>query len=313
MAGEAIGASSIVGIAFELTHGTYTAPTKFIPVISTSLMRNQENYKRRVIRATADQIGQVAGNAIVEGSIEMECLHDILPYFMYSGRFTVVKTGVGPFVYTCTPNDLASIPDPQALSITQVRNGQVFGYTGCVVTSHELMIDDNILKYTAEIIGEEEASQSLPTATWPTSAPFGAGSYTVQLDDTTVDDFDGWSMKIDNAGEAQYRVEGTNGASFIKFGEREVTLDVARDFKTRTDYDAYKALTAQKVELTATDGTNIVYMEMPTAIKQTYEIPIEGQGELIQASITYDGVYNAAIDSSAQIVITTDEDITLPT
>ncbi len=310
MAGEAIGASSIIGLAQEVTAGTYVAPTKFFPVVGSSLDRNQNNHKRRVIRGTADQIGQTEGNAIVEGQIEMECLHDVLPYFMYAGRFTVVKTGAGPYVYTCTPNDTASVANGDTLSITQVRNGQTFGYTGVVVTSFEIYLDEFILMLRLNVIGEEEASQSLPTATWPTSVPYGAGDYTVEFDDSAADDVDGWSFNIDNAGEAMYRVEGSAGASFIKYGERTTTVKLARDFKTRTDFDAYKVLTAQKIDMTATNGTDIIYLEVPVAIKQSYGIPISGQGDLIQAQIEYDGVYDATVGASAQVIITTDENIT---
>jgi hypothetical protein len=89
-----------------------------------------------------------------------------------------------------------------------------------------------------------------------------------------------------------------------------VTLSLDRDFESRTEYDAFKALTAQGVSLLATKGVNnSILMEIPAAIKDTYEMSMGGQGDLMRGSISYNGVLDA-VGNAYKITIKTQEDIT---
>jgi len=308
----AIGASSIVGIALEVTKGTYLAPTKFIPVNSSSMMFNQEQIKRRPIQGVADTVQSVPGPAIVEGDIEFDVLHDILPYFLLAARMDVTKTGVGPYSYEFVPNHVAEpAATLRSLSITEVKNGQVFGYSGCVVASMDFSVEDGMLKCSLSIMGEDESEPSLPVATWPTSLPFAAGDYTLNYNAVSTNDTDDLTFSIDNGAEAAYRIEGTNAASFIYFGERTITASMSRDFLNRTEYNNYKNATAQDLDFTASDGVNSVVIDLPLIVADKYEIPIEGQGDLIMASVDYEGSYDFATSRAATITVNTDEDITV--
>jgi hypothetical protein len=287
--GYGVGAGGIMGIALETVSGTYLAPTKFVPFNSESLQFQQETNFRRAIRNSPDVTFAVPGNAHTEGDVEMDAFDDILPYFMTASRMTVVKTGAGPnYVYTGTPN--ADAVPAKTMSITIVRNGVVFGYTGCVVGSFSFGIDEGTLTYTASIVGADEAVQSAPTPTWPTTTPFGAGQYDIQIPTATpVTDVDTFEFTVEDNAEPQFRLKNPGrGANFVKFGEREVTLSLEKDFQTRVEYDAFKALTAQSITLTATKGTNNnVGITVPVALKDTYEVNLDSQGDLVRANIEY--------------------------
>jgi hypothetical protein len=166
-----IGASGIVGVAFETTSGVYTAPTKFVPILSETLEFKETNNFRRPIRQSAAQIGVVAGDFDVEGTITMEATEDTCIYFTECARMVGVKTGSTPnFVYTYTPTSVA-VP-PKTMSITVVRNGVVFGYTGCGVTKQTFTVNNNLLEFSADIIGLNEATQTAPgVVTWPVRVP----------------------------------------------------------------------------------------------------------------------------------------------
>lgn len=307
-----IGASGIVGVAQEVTSGTYLAPTKFIPILSESLKYQQDTVWRRPIRNALGILGAVAGNVHIEGDIEMEVLTDCVPYFMYAAHATVVKTGVGPYVYTFKASQ-AALP-VKTLSITVVRNGVVFGYVGCTVGGFEFTIDDGMLKFTAHILGLNEAVQSAPTATWPVSVPFGAGSYNVQIPTSTqVFDMDTFTFASDDSASAEYRLKsaGARGAQFIRFGENTVTLECERDFENRTQYDAYKALTAQSITILATlDASNTVSIVMPVAVADTYEVGgLAGQDELIRAQVTYNAVMDSTGNTYTLAITTLTENI----
>jgi hypothetical protein len=283
-----VGAGGIMGIAKETTSGTYVAPVKFVPFNNESLQFQQDTNWRRAIRNSPDVTYAVPGNAHVEGDIEIDAFDDILPYFMYASRMDVVKTGTTNYVYTGTPN--ANAVPATTLSITIVRDGIVFGYVGCVVSQLTFGIDDGTLTANMSIIGADEAVQSAPTPTWPTTTPFGMGQYSIEVPTgTPVTDADTFEVTINDNGEPQYRLKSTGrGANFVKFGEREVTTTMERDFQTRTEYDAFKALTAQTLTITASKGTNNnISLLMPVSIKDTYEVNLSGQGDLVRASIAY--------------------------
>ncbi len=309
-----IGAAGILGVAREVTAGTYVAPSKYIPIRSESLGFNQETVFTRPIREVADIVNAVPGNVAVEGDIEFEVAHDFLPIFMYAMRGDVVKTGTAP--------DLSYAYDPTAigqksatlttLSITVVRNGVTFGYVNCVVGTFNLTVDNGILVCTLGILASDEASQSLPTATWPTTVPFGAGEYQIEIPTASqVFDVDSFDFTADDSPEHAYRLRDTGrGAQFTKFGERSSELSIEQDFDARTDYDAFKALTAQAIKIRAeTSAVRFVELVMHSAIKDTYEVTLDGQGDLVRAAITYQGIYDETATSPFTLSVGTDEDI----
>ena len=310
MTGYGIGAGGIIGVGFETTVGTYAAPTKFIPILSESLELKEMNNFRRPIRQSAAQIGVVAGDFDVEGTITIEATEDTCLYFTECSRAVGVKTGTTPnWVYTYAPTAVAIAP--RTLSITIVRNGVVFGYTGCMVTKQTFSVNNNILEYAVDVIGLAEATQSLPTPTWPTSVPYGPGSWNVQIPNgTQIFDMDTFSLSIDDAGAAQYRLKSTRGAQFVAMGERTVQMTASRDFMDKTDYTAFQAVTGQKITIAVTNGANNgISFDVFNGIKSVYQVPLSGQGDLVRASITYDSVLDGS-GNEYDIVYKTQETIT---
>lgn len=310
------GAQGFLGVAIETTSGTYLTPTKYVPIESESLKYVQETDWRRPIRASADIVGAVDGNVHVEGDISMEAFEDVVALMLRAGRNTYTKTGTTPnFAYDIVGSANA-VPN-KTLSITVIRNGVAFGYTGCVIPSFTFTVDGGKLKFNPTILGRDEASQSVPTATWSTgvqATPFGAGKYNIQIPTATqVFDADGFEFSVDDSGEPQYRLKDTGrGAQFISFGERSVTMSIERDFENRTDYDAFKALTSQTITLTASKGANnLITLNVPAAIKDTYEVGLGGQGDLTRAQIQYNGVLDAT-GNAYKLTIKTQEDLVVP-
>lgn len=307
-----IGASGILGVALETVSGTYVVPQKFVPFESESMNHQQATNWRRPIRNTAGLVGAVPGNVHIEGDIQMELLADVLPYFLYASRCTVNKTGASaPYTYTFTPAAVA-IPT-KTMSVSIKKGNEVFGYVGCVVSSFTITVgEDGILKFNVSLVGTSEATQSALTATWPTTTPFGAGQYNVSIPTASqVFDTDTFEFQSEDNAEPQFRLKNTGaGAQFVKFGESNATIKVERDFENRTDYDAFKALTSQSITFLATKGAGeSVTVLAPVAFKDSYEISIGGQGDLIRSSIEY----QCAIDGTGkhyQLTVVCAENIT---
>lgn len=309
-----IGAGGALGVAFEVTQGTYIAPTKFVPIDSESLQYQQDTVWRRPIRYTAEILGAVAGNSHVEGDLTLDCTEDVLLYFLRAARTTCVKTGTTPnFTYVFTPTP-AAVP-VKTLSIAVDRNGMVHGYVGCIVSSFTISISDGALKLNANIVGNNEAAQAAFTGvTWPTVAPFGMGLYSIEIPTSTaVFDTDTFSFQVEDNASPQYRLKNTGtGAQFVAFGERATTMSVERDFQDRTEYDAFKTLTSKSISLKAIrDINHSIQIDMPASIVNTYEVGLSGQGDLLRARVAYNGTVGPG-GGSYTITVKTSEDITVP-
>lgn len=295
-----IGAQGVLGLALETVAGTFLAPTKFVPFESESLNVNHDVVWRRPIRNTPGLVGAVAGNIYVEGEIQLEALSDVVPYFLHASRCSVVKTGTGPYTYTYTP--AANATPAKTMSIAVRRSSsEVFGFSGCVVSSFTFTVEDNgIMKFKAAIVGQDEATAAaLSGITWPTTTPFGAGQYSLQIPTATqIFDADGFEFSSEDNAEPQFRMKSSGrGASWIKFGESSATMKLNRDFTTRTDFDGFKALTSQSITLAASKGASeSITILAPVSIKESYEINLGGQGDAVRAAISY----QCAIDGTGK-------------
>jgi Phage tail tube protein len=304
-----LGAAGVVGIAREVTQGTYVAPAKFFPVRSESLQWQQGTNWRSVIRGTVDPIGAVAGDGHVEGDIDMELLHDVAPWFLGVARADNTKTGTTDLVYEFVGSHGATPAD--TLSITVVRNGVVFAYTGCCVGSQSYTTDNAQAVATYGLVGRAEATQSAPTETYTDDGPFGAGTYTIEVPTAAqVFDIDQFNLQINDNATPQMRLQDSLGARFISYGERETTLSVDRDFENKTEYGQFKALTSKSVTIhIESSATRYVEFIVPAAIIDTYDVAIGNVGELVRASVAYRGVHDATLESSYQINVGTDESL----
>lgn len=309
-----IGAAGFVGVAFEDTPGIYKAPTKYIPVRSEGLTLNKEiNYTRPIIRQSVEPVHAVAGPSHVEGDIEWEVIEDCLVYFLFAGRYGVVKSGSAPnFVYNFIPVPAAQEPH-KTLSITVVRNGEVFGYVGCVMGGMTLSVDNGLLVGTMSMMGRDEATQSLPSpVTFPQTVPFGADTYQIEIPASTpIADAGSFSFEVDDSAEAQFRL-GSLAAQYIGFGERTVSAEIERDFLDKTQYDLFKALTAQSIHLRAQKSADrYIDVLLHRATMDTYEATLEGQGDIITASLNFTGMFDWNEATSFEIEVGTSEDLSV--
>jgi hypothetical protein len=261
-------------------------------------------------------IGAIKGNVHTEGDVNMEALTDIVTMFLHAARTTVVKQtdipAAGFHTYTFTPSP-AAIPT-QTLSLTIRRNNDIFGYNGLVVGQFVFSVEDGVLKFNVSLLGRDEDEEAVMVPAWPESTPYGAGFYSLQIPTAAqIFDADTFTFTVDDSPEPQYRLKGAGsgerGAQFIKFGEETVSMSIERDFDGRTDYEAYKELTAQSITLEAIKTANEqISILFPASIKDTYEVPLSGQGDLVRASVSYQAVIDAA-GKQYEITTVTDEDI----
>ena len=302
-----LGGGGKVGIAFETTMGTYVPPTIFVPILSESLRYTEEKYYSEQIRQQTIVSDVKQGYYHVEGDIEMEADPTNLPYWLYASRHTAAKVAGPPIVYTFTPSSAGSASTatgtttPKTLSITIVRNGVVFGYTGCVVGGFEFTIEDAVLRCTMNVFGLAEAVQSAPSPTWPVADLLGADAHRVYLAASAATptfgatdiNFNGFTFRVNYNAEAQNRINANRSASYISYGITEAEIESELDFLDRTDYDNFVNNTQRAIKLESTNGgatfsaaTTAVRLQGNRVSYDTYDIGLEGMGDLIMAGFT---------------------------
>lgn len=302
-----LGGGGKVGIGFETTMGTYVAPTIFVPILNESLAYTEEKYYSEQIRQQTIVSDVKSGFYHVEGDIEMEVDPGNLPYWLYASRHSIAKVTGPPAEYTFTPSSAGSASTaasgtvPRTLSITVVRNNVVFGYTGCVVGSFEFTIEDAVLRVTMSVLGLAEAVQSAPSPTWVAPNLLGADSHHVYLAAsgvtptfTTADvNFNGFTFRANYNAEAQNRINAQRSASYISYGITEAEIESELDFLNRTDYDNMVNNTQRAIKLESTNGgatyalaTSAVILQGNRVSYDTYDIALEGMGDLIMAGFT---------------------------
>jgi hypothetical protein len=289
----AVAGSSVMGIGFETTVNTYAAPTIWIPFLSESLQYNNNIDFGREIRNSVDVNYALRGNVNVSGDITMKVREDVLVALLYSGRYTIVKSGSSPnFTYTLTPSSSLQVNTgggdlTRTLTIQIQKNGVVYAYTGCVLSSEKYTFNNGNLEGTFSFLGSDEASQTLITSqTWPTTDPFAVGQYTIESPTGTPNNkVEQFELTVENNAQSQNRI-GTVGAVYQAFGERDVTLSLTKDFESKAEYDAFKALTSNSLSLAATKGTNnSVTWTFGKLITNTYQTSLGSQGDIIKAQL----------------------------
>jgi len=312
-----IGGAGSLGVAFETSRGTYVAPTKWMPIRSESLQLMEDKYYRMSIRGLAEKSGAIPGYTHTEGDVEMDITSDTLVYWMYATRNTPAKSGAGPYTYTFTPAHVAKTTTAsgastrKTLSIHVERGGNPRGFVGCAVSQYSITVDAGVLIGTFSIVGDDEASQSNGTESWPTSVPFGPGKVSLEIPTSTPRaDADTFTFTVNDNLAAANRLNGSRAAAYNNWGEREVTLSVEVDFDTVADFNIFKAGTFQTAKVIGSNNASNdeVTWTLSAAVMDSYVYNLAGLGEVNRATIEMQGIYNGS--DSVTTVIKTTENVT---
>lgn len=309
-----IGANGWIWVAVEVTYGTALDPTDddtlgvYVPIISETLQYTEPNrYYSPQIRQQA-MMSEVKQSAYhVEGDIVMEVDARFMPYFMAASRHTTVEAGTGPYTYSTVPNSKGAIypgGTGTGLSIGINRDDVGFLYSGCQVSQFAFTLEDSIARVTLSMMGLAEADMGAApdtlTPTWVAPVLYGDGEHKVYVDtagtaptfasaDTT---FNGFTYTINHNADPQNRITPSRGATYIKFGETEVTYDTELDFLAKTEYDNFKAATKRALRFQSTNGgaawgsaTSGFRATLYNTVYNTYSDPLSGMADLVMATV----------------------------
>lgn len=306
-----------LGFAFETTKGTFEDADVFIPILSESFRYNEDRYFSPQIRQQVMTSDVAQGYYHIEGDIELEADVNYLPYLLMCTRHNIAFSSG---VYTFTPSTAGSTSTAasgmvqRTASITIVRNGIGFGYSGCTLGSLGFFIDTGVLKFRATLFGEKDnVVAAPPTPTWLSPSLFGASGHSVYVDAAgatpafaaaAVRDFNGFEFTANHNPSAENRLVNDRGATYIAFHETEISVNTELDFVDKTEYDNFVATTQKAFRLESLKGgstfaaaTEAVSIDINRGVYETYDVGLSGLADLIMAGVTIRGIGIAGGDA----------------
>lgn len=293
-----LGAGGALGLAFETVPGTWVTPSIWAPIMSESLAYTEEFYYSEAIQGQTVDSDVKHGPYHIEGDVVLEADTAFLPYFFHAGRYTITKTGVGPYVYTCRPSTAATTT-PKSLAVTLIKNGSYWKFAGCKQVGFSFTIENGVLQFTSNIIGagEETTDVTTPAASWPSSRSLfgldahqvyvGASNQKPNTNPEKINTFNGFTFTVNHNGSAQNRINPTRKASYIAFAKDEGEITSQFDLEDRVDYNNFTGLSTRAIRLqslnTASDYVDMVAYRTNW---QTYTAPLSGLADIIMADVS---------------------------
>lgn len=309
-----LGGGGWLNVVLETAMGTYLPPTTvgsvWVPIISESLHYVEDKYYSEQIRQQTIDSDVSPSYYHIEGDIVIEVDMNYMPYFLHCSRHSITKTGaVAPFQYDYVPSQAGSASTAasgavaRTASMTVLRNGVGFGYSGCVVNTWEFTIENGVLRASMGILGlSEQQPGALGSPAWIDPALFGADTHSIYVAaagaaptfGAAAIDFNGYTANINYNGAAQNRIVPNRAATYISFGKTEMTYNTELDFVSRTEYDNFKASSLRAVRLESLRAGAVSFAAAAQAFRldvnrsayDTYDIGLGGIGDLIMAGVT---------------------------
>lgn len=137
------GMNSSLGVVDEVTYGTYVAPTRWVPHVSSPLDHTIDRIESEGImagRRVLDADQWAAGNIGVKVPLGLELYDKTIGLFFKHMFGGVVTTGSGPYTHTFTPGDLTGKFFTAQIGTPNTTDGTVhpFSLLGCKIPSWEL-------------------------------------------------------------------------------------------------------------------------------------------------------------------------------
>lgn len=205
----AAGFDSQVGYAIESPSGTYTAPTRAIEHVKSTLKSTRPDIVSKGIKAGRRHQGRrMKGNEIVGGTVSHELSAVNTGLLLVQALGAVSTTGAGPYTHTITPGALVETRTLTVQVGTPSYDGTVnpFNFVGCQVKSGQIsvkngeaaMLDFDWVGQHLQNTGDGDSVGTLVAATYDSNwAPFTSLNAVLSIAGSEYE-FDDITFKFDN-------------------------------------------------------------------------------------------------------------------
>ena len=299
----AAGFDSQVGYAVESPSGTYTAPTRAIEHVKSSLNSKRPDIVSKGIKAGRRHQGRRSkGLEVVAGTITHELSPINTGMLFKQGMGAVSTSGAGPYTHVFTPGALV---ETQTLTVqvgTPSENGTVnpFNFTGCQIngftitskTGEVVMIDLDFIGQHMQNTGDGDSVSALVAATYSSTwAPFTCLHGVLSVNGSAYE-FDDCTIKVANnlkTGRYTHRSTTPSQAKVAKeSGWRDFTAVVNSDFWDLTAMARSFAGTEVAFSLVFTNGANT--LTIAGNVRTAVDTPVVTGPDNVKQGLAFDFV-----------------------
>lgn len=290
----AAGIDAQLGMAPEVTYGTYAAPTRFYEMVSESLKYNIQRIESAGIRTgRRTQHRWKAGTRSVTGDINMELVPQDLGLILAHLLGDPVTTGSDPYTHTFTGLDTI---DDRSMTIQVGRpdeSGTVraFSYLGCKFTELQIAVKSGEFATSKlSVYGREEVtSETLASATYDSELEpfvFTEGSLSVASSVIEVKSAD-YTINT-NLAVDRHRVGASGGKpkKALVNGLATISGTFVADFESLTNYNRYVNGTEAELELVFNAGAD-KQLTITSNVRFDGETPDVSGMELLELSMPF--------------------------
>ncbi len=306
-----------IGIAKETTWGTAVAATDYIEALSESLNAEIDRFATVNIRSQhaepSDDSGvkriggdlEISGNPLnagflLKGALQTHSQTTVLSGFLYTNHFMSLVQGE-EFSTDCPVQ-------PYTVEVFRDVTTSV-QYTGCAVSALQIELAPNQdVRFSASMIGKDEASIASTTPTFPSSPakPFKFNTASIQIGGAANANLEALSVEISNNLEGIPTLNNTDLISRIRSTDfQQINISGTFDFVDLDAYDDFIAQTEQAlvVSVTQTDSFQMV-IDVPKMVYTAFPTGMPGRQKL---SVDFEGkgFYHTGSATAIQIDLTT--------
>jgi hypothetical protein len=308
MSGPFVGQLGAVGLAKEVTLGTFVAPTRFIPVHLPCPIGSPDIalLLSKGIRAVPDlhYKAQQGAGSLKAGQFKFEVEPDNVGEVLQAAFGLDTLTGAGPtYTHTFARQAVAQLPTYSMW----VQNGLNYPeFVGCMMNKLEFeMKAPELVTCSADWLGSKyQAGGTSKTLSYSTLQPFKFDQAVVTVAGSGVTLYSDLKLTIDNKVKVKPVIGGSIYSNVIYSEAFEVSLAATIVVEDSTEWAKFIAGTSTAFTIAMTAGANSLTFTMPNLMYKAAPLPLASG--LIEITFQAQGIYDTGTSKTLNAVLVND-------
>ena len=303
------------GLKEEAAYGTAVVPDVFFEALDVNIDDKFNSEEIKSIRSfSTRQIIELS--KLVRGEATIQADYQTIAYLLYLLIGDVDTTGAGPYTHTFPGSTGIPVAGRIGISATleERRDGTLaWAHAGCKLVGFGLSVGvDAAMRAAVSWVGKTTDNTISPVAS-PTYFDFDIikpGDVTVKVA-TVAQDAKSFSLNVGFPVDEPYSLGATTFS--VEPGENDV-LAVAGSFEVyfvdQVEYNIFKARTDTAIQLSCTDGTHSLTMNLNKCRLTEASVPVAGRERLV-ATFNFTSFFDTVATENIQAVVINDQ-VTIP-
>lgn len=312
-----LGFLGFIGIAKEVAWGTPVAATDYIEAMSESVQASMDRFATVNIRNGYEEPSDEAGILRIGGDIALSgnpvSIGNFLKGALQTKSVSIVASGAlwtNHFFSIKKGDEFSADVSHQPYTVEIFRDVTTsVQYAGMCVDSLAINFQPNQdVRFTATLIGKDEANLVASTPTFPSSptTPFRFDTSSIQIGGAANAKMESLTIEIANNLTGVPRLNGTDKIAAIRMSDFQmINITGSLEFSSTDEYDDFIAQSEQALIVSVTKANSFAMtIDIPKMVYTAFPTGIGGR-ERQTVDFTGKGFYHAGSGTMIQIDLTT--------